>query len=296
MATRCHGPAVVAEHAPTLRRRELAARLRALRHESGKTIEEVARELLCSPTKISRIETGRRGAVLRDVRDLCRLYDVSPAEQEQLMSLARASKERAWWQGYDIGATYRTLIGLESAATAISDYQPTAIPGLLQTPEYARALIEGAGERRTQEIDEQVKLRINRQRILDRPDPPYVSFILDEAATRRLVGGREVMANQLDALLAACERPHISLQVLDFEAGAHPGLPGSFGIVEIEESPASSIVFVEGHHGDFYLEGSVDLKRFRRIFDQLRSIALSPKNSVDFIAAVRDRIRPPEHS
>jgi len=284
------------ERTPTLRRRELAARLRALRHESGKTIEEVARELLCSPTKISRIETGRRGAVLRDVRDLCRLYDVSPSEQEQLMSLARESKERAWWQGYDIGATYRTLIGLESAATAISDYQPTAIPGLLQTTDYARALIRGAGEGRTeQEIEEQVKLRVNRQRILDRDDPPYVSFIIDEAATRRLVGGREVMASQLDALLEAAERPQISLQVLDFEAGAHPGLPGSFGIVEIEESPASSIVFVEGHQGDFYLEGSSDLKRYRRIFDQLRSIALSPKNSLDFIAAVRDRIRPPEH-
>ncbi|GAA3387136.1 helix-turn-helix transcriptional regulator [Cryptosporangium minutisporangium] len=286
---------MVGERTPTLRRRELAARLRALRHASGKTIEEVARELLCSPTKISRIETGRRGAVLRDVRDLCRLYDVSPAEQEHLMALARESKERAWWQGYDIDASYRTLIGLESAATAISDYQPNVVPGLLQTPDYARALIRGAGERRTeQEIEEKVTLRISRQRILDRPEPPYVSFIIDESATRRLVGGREVMVRQLDALLAACERPQIGLQVLDFEAGAHPGLPGSFGIAEIEESPASSIVFVEGHQGDFYLEGSADLKRYRRIFDQLRSIALSPKSSVEFITAVRDQIRASE--
>ncbi|WP_170323898.1 helix-turn-helix domain-containing protein [Cryptosporangium phraense] len=284
------------ERTPTLRRRELAARLRALRRTSGLTIEEVARELACSPTKISRIETGRRGAVLRDVRELCRLYRVSPAEQDHLLTLARESKERAWWQGYDIGATYRTLIGLESAATAIAEYQPAVIPGLLQTPDYARALIRGTGERRTEEeIEDQVTLRVTRQRILDRSDPPYVSFILDEAAIRRLIGGRSVLANQLDALLTIAGRSQIGLQVLDFEAGAHPALRGPFGIVEIEESPASSIVFVEGHTGDIYLEGSADLKRYQRMFDQLRSIALSPKNSMDFIAAVRDEIRPPEH-
>ncbi|WP_073254938.1 helix-turn-helix domain-containing protein [Cryptosporangium aurantiacum] len=283
------------ERTPTLRRRELAARLRALRHASGKTIEEVARELLCSPTKISRIETGRRGAVLRDVRDLCRLYDVSPAEQEQLMALARESKERAWWQGYDIDATYRTLIGLESAATAISDYQPFSLPGLLQTPDYARAVLRGMGEKRTEpEIEEQVSLRMARQQILDRDDPPYLSFIIDEAATRRLIGGREVMVRQLGTVLAVAERPNVSVQVIDYEAGAHPALPGNFGIVEIEDSAASGIVFVEGHQGDFYLEGAADLKRYRRIFDQLRSIALSPNKSLEFVAAVRDQIRTPE--
>ncbi|MFI5955749.1 DUF5753 domain-containing protein [Cryptosporangium sp. NPDC051539] len=211
------------------------------------------------------------------------------------MTLARESKERAWWQGYDIDASYRTIIGLESAATAISDFQPAVVPGLLQTSDYARALLRGAGERRTeQEIEEKVSLRLHRQEILDRPNPPYVSFIIDEAAIRRLIGGREVMAHQLDALLAAAERSQISLQVLDFEAGAHPALPGSFGIAEIEESPASSIVFVEGHQGDFYLEGPADLKRYQRIFDQLRSIALSPKSSLEFIAAVRDEIRSPK--
>jgi transcriptional regulator with XRE-family HTH domain len=286
---------VAGERTPTLRRRELAARLRALRHGSGLTIEEVARELLCSPTKISRIETGRRGAVLRDVRDLCRLYKVPPLEQEQLMALARESKERAWWQGYDIDATYRTLIGLESAATAIADYQPIAIPGLLQTPDYARAVLHAMGEVKTErEIEDQVTLRITRQQVLDRPDPPYLSFIVDEAAIRRLVGGREVMTRQLDTILAAAERPQISLQVIDYEAGAHPALTGNFGIVEIEDSAASSIVYVEGHQGDFYLEGTADLKRYRRIFDQLRSIALSPQKSQKFIAAVRDQIRPPE--
>ncbi|MFG1920345.1 DUF5753 domain-containing protein [Cryptosporangium sp. NPDC048952] len=211
------------------------------------------------------------------------------------MSLARASKERAWWQGYDIDATYRTLIGLESAATAISDYQPFAFPGLIQTPDYARAVLLGMGEKKTvQEIDEQVKLRMARQQVVDRPDPPYLSFIIDEAATRRLIGGREVQLRQLDAALAIAERSHVTLQVIDYEAGAHPALPGNFGIVEVEDSAASGIVFVEGHQGDFYLEGSTDLKRYRRIFDQLRSIALSPNKSLEFLAAVRDQIRTPE--
>jgi transcriptional regulator with XRE-family HTH domain len=285
---------VAGEHTPTLRRRELAARLRALRHSAGLNIEEVAKELQCSPTKISRIETGQRGAILRDVRDLCRLYGVSATEQDQLLALTRESKERAWWQGYDIDPTFRTLIGLQSAATAIAEYQPSFIPGLLQTPEYARAILRGMGEfMAEQEIDERVTLRTTRQQILDRADPPYLSFIVDEAAIRRLVGGPEVLRRQLDALLGSIDRPRISVQVIDYSAGAHPGLTSNFAIVEIEGSAASSIVFVEGHQGDFYLEAETDLKRYRRIFDQLRSIALSPQRTGEFIAAVRDQIRPP---
>lgn len=211
------------------------------------------------------------------------------------MALARASKERAWWQGYDIDATYRTLIGLESAATAISDYQPFSLPGLLQTPDYARAVLRGLAERRSdQEIEDQVSLRVARQQIFDRPEPPYLSFIVDEAAIRRLIGGREVMARQLAVLGDLAERPHVTLQVIDYEAGAHPALPGNFSIVEVEDSAASGIIFVEGHHGDLYLEGLADLKRYRRIFDHLRSIALSPNKSLDVIAAVRDRIRASE--
>lgn len=285
------------ERTPTLRRRELAARLRALRRGAGLNIEEVARELQCSPTKISRIETGHRGVILRDVRELCRLYRVSAAEQENLMALARESKERTWWQGYEIDATYRTLIGLESAATAIADYQPIVIPGLLQTPEYARAILHGSDVPRTEQaIDEQVTLRSTRQLILDRPDPPYVSFIIDEAVIHRLVGGRDVMRRQLDALVTATMRPQVSLQVLDYDAGAHPALPGNFTIVEIEGSAAASIVFVEGHQGDFYLEGVADLRRYRRVFDRLRSIALSPQKSLSFIVMARDQIGPPEAS
>jgi transcriptional regulator with XRE-family HTH domain len=282
---------VAGEHTPTLRRRELAARLRALRHSAGKNIEEVAKELHCSPTKISRIETGRRGAVLRDVRELCRIYRVSAAEQEHLLALARESKERAWWQGYDIEPSYRTLIGLESAATAIADYQPFVIPGLLQTPEYARAILRGMEEFRTdQEIDDQVTLRVTRQQIIERPDPPYFSFIVDESAIRRLVGGREVLRRQLDALVASAQRPEVTLQVIDYDAGSHPGIPGNFTIVEIESTATSSIVFVEGHQGDLYLENEADLRRYRRIFDQLRSIALSPRKSIDFIAEVAEQI------
>ena len=282
------------EHTPTLRRRELAARLRVLRHGTGLTIEEVARELQCSPTKISRIETGQRGAILRDVRDLCRLYRVSATEQEQLLALTRESKERAWWQGYDLDPTFRTLIGLESAATAFAEYQPSFVPGLLQTPEYAREVIRGMGEfRAEQQIDELVTLRTTRQQILERDDPPYLSFIVDEAAIRRRVGGHEVLRRQLDALLVSADRPRISVQVIDYDAGSYPGLTSNFAIVEIEGSAASSIVFVEGHQGDFYLEAEAELKRYRRIFDQLRSIALSPRLSREFIVTVRDQIRAP---
>jgi transcriptional regulator with XRE-family HTH domain len=254
-------------------------------------IEEVAKQLQCSTTKISRIETGQRGAILRDVRELCRIYQVPLDQQEQLLALTRESKERAWWQGYDIDAPYRTFIGLESAASAISEYQPSVIPGLLQIPDYARAIVRGGRELTTeQEIDDRVKLRITRQQILDRDDPPYLSFIIDEAAIRRLVGGADVMRRQLDALYVAADRPRVTLQVIDYEAGPYPGMSSNFDIVEIEGSSASSIVYSESHVGDLYLEGDTDLKRYRRMFDQLRSIALSPQKTQELIAVARGQL------
>jgi transcriptional regulator with XRE-family HTH domain len=282
---------MVGADSPTLRRRELAARLRALRHRSGRNIDDVAAELLCSPAKISRIETGQRGANARDVRDLCRLYGVNTAEQEQLMTLARESRQRAWWQQADV--SYGTFIGLEQAAASIIEYSPLPIPGLLQTPAYARALIHGVDFFMSDaEVEAQVSARLTRQNILERDQPPDLSFIIDESALHRRVGGAHVMAEQIDRLLELADRPRITIQVIDYNAGAHPGVASNFQVVSFTDTTASSVVFVEGILGEFYLETDKDLARYRRTFDHLRSVALSPANSLELMAAVRKSHEP----
>ncbi|MGH2603659.1 MAG: Scr1 family TA system antitoxin-like transcriptional regulator, partial [Dehalococcoidia bacterium] len=159
---------------PTVRRRELGTLLRELRHGAGLTVEDVAGQLLCSPAKISRLETGQRGAALRDVRDLCGIYGVKDQSQvDRLMNLARESKQQTWWQEYDLTGATSTLIGLEAAASSISDYQSSRLPGLLQTADYARAVLRGINPTWGAEIVEQrAEARLERQRILTRPDAP----------------------------------------------------------------------------------------------------------------------------
>lgn len=175
---------------PTVRRRELGALLRALRNERGLTVEQVAERLLCSPSKVNRMETGQRGATLRDVRDLCAFYGVTDeAQVRRLMDLARGAKEHGWWKSYDLGE-FSTYAGLETGATSAKYYQSTVIPGLLQTADYARAMHEVVRpELDPERIEELVKVRLMRQELLRRDPPLAVSAILDEAALHREVGG-----------------------------------------------------------------------------------------------------------
>jgi transcriptional regulator with XRE-family HTH domain len=270
---------------PTVRRRELGALLRALRNENGLTVEQVAERLMCSPSKVSRMETGRGIATPRDIRDLCDLYDVTDeAERDRMMRLAHESKQQGWWHSHDLD--FGTYVGLEEAALATRYYHSTIIPGVLQTPDYARAVHEAVIPKLLPErIDELVGVRMTRQRRLNQDNPPRFTAVLDEAALHRVVGGRRVMAAQLSKVLEMSARPNITIQVLPYGLGAHPAMESNFIIIELP-SPASDVVFVEGLIGSVYLDREYDLDRYHAVFQQLQAIALSPKDTADLMASL----------
>jgi transcriptional regulator with XRE-family HTH domain len=275
---------MVAKPSPTLRRRELAARLRELRTAAGMTAEEVAERMLVSPAKISRIETGVRGVSLRDVRDLCEIYGVPATDAAQLATLVRESKQPSWWQGYDL--PYGTFIGLETAASYILDYESSIVPGLLQTEDYATAVVEGIlYDAPPDVVRQRVEARLKRQTLLSQEAPPQLWAVVDEAALRRVVGGPGVMRAQLETLVERAALPTVTVQIIPFESGAHPGMDSTFTILHLEAEVAD-VVYIEGLAGHLYQESPADLERYRRTFDQLRAIALSPKESLAKISAL----------
>jgi transcriptional regulator with XRE-family HTH domain len=267
---------------PTLRQRELGKSLRQLRHDLGWTVEEVGEKLLCSATKISRIETGQRRPSLRDVRDLCRLYGVTEAETAELMELARMAREPGWWRQYS-DINLEPYIGLEQVASSITCFSSNCVPALLQTEAYAREIIRAIARQIEPEIHKQrVEVGLRRQHRLDQDDRPRYRAVLDEAALRRRVGGPAVMADQLDKILKLEQEGKATVQVIPFEVGAHAAADGNFVLLEFQES--SPVVFVEGLTTNLYLERDSDLDRYREAMEYLRDEALSPRDSVALIA------------
>ena len=276
---------VVEHSSPTLRRRELGSRLRELRIQAGLTVEQACEVLECSPAKISRIETGGRGVSLRDVRDLSAAYNVDAVEREHLLALVKESKQQTWWQDLDV--PYKPFIGLETAASSIRDYESGLVPGLLQTQDYARALITGMVPRLAPDmVQAALDARLTRQQILTREGPTRFHAVLDEAALRRVVGSPEVMCGQLAALAERAALPNVTVQVIPFEAGAHPGQDSTFMILEFEEPAASDVVYIEGLIGNVYLERTADLERYTQVFDDLCHVALDPERSIDLIGLI----------
>jgi hypothetical protein len=251
------------------------------------TVEQVAERLLCSATKVSRMETGHRGASLRDVRDLCDLYGVAdPDQREHMMTLAREGKQQAWWQSYDL--PYSTYVGLEAEAVSISAYDSAVVPGLLQTEAYVRALHAAAIPKLDADVLEQrVTERLTRQKLLTRDDPPLFWTVLDEAVLRRVVGGPAIMRAQLERVIEVSGLGNVSVQVIPYAAGAHPALDSMFTILEFA-GPVPGIVYVEGLVGQIYLERPQDADRYSQIFERLRTIALNPQESMDLVASVRE--------
>jgi transcriptional regulator with XRE-family HTH domain len=279
----------VADGSPTVRQRELGIRLRELRNGQGMTVEEVAGKLLCSATKISRAETGARRPSLRDVRDLCGLYDVGPEETAELMGLAREARQPGWWTSYtDLRISH--LIGLEQEATTITCFGMYFVPALLQTENYATAIIKGILPKIDPEILRQrVEARMRRQQILDRPKPPRYRALLDEAALHRQVGGPAVMNAQLSKLIQRIEEEKATVQVIPFGAGAYHAMDSNLQFFEFAGSTLPGIVFVEGLVSELYLEKPADLARYTESIEDLRDIALSPRDSVSLITQIRDR-------
>jgi transcriptional regulator with XRE-family HTH domain len=288
----CHryhpGAEVPDEGNPTLRRRELGFLLRKLRTDRGMSIDDATRQALFSPTKLSRLETGRVGASARDIRDLCDVYGVTgTVERERLMDLAREGKQRAWWQPYDL--PYATYIGLEAEAASISNYDTNVVPGLLQVEGYARAIFEVSEPPYSPSvIDRQVEARIRRQALLARDEAPLLHFIVDEISLRRPVGGPAVMAEQLARIVNVAGMPKVTFQIIPLSVGAHPGFDSNFVIIELGTPMVNDVVYVEGPVGNIYLESGSELERYRRIFSRLQAMALSPRDSISLVARIAD--------
>ncbi|AOT59422.1 MULTISPECIES: helix-turn-helix domain-containing protein [Streptomyces] len=271
---------------PTVRRRRLGMELRRLREQKGMTAEEVAERLLVSQSKISRLENGRRSISQRDVRDLCGVYEVDDRRiVDSLMQMAKDSRQQGWWHAFgDI--PYSVYIGLETDAASLRVYEPQIVPGLLQTRSYAQAVITGAlPEAPAADIDKRVNVRTRRQdRINDAQKPLRLWAVIDEAALRRVVGSRELMVAQLEALLEQSHLPHVTVQVMPFEMGAHPGISGHYAILEFPDASDSSVVYIEGVTSDLYLEKPNDVQRYTVMYEHLRAQALGVEQSRRFIA------------
>ncbi|WP_369223305.1 helix-turn-helix domain-containing protein [Streptomyces sp. R39] len=271
---------------PTVRRRRLGQELRRLRELKGMTAEEVAERLLVSQSKISRLENGRRSISQRDVRDLCGVYEVEDQRVvESLMEMARDSRQQGWWHAFgDI--PYSVYIGLETDAESLRVYEPQLVTGLLQTRAYAEALVQGAlPETSAADIEKRVQVRMRRQeRVTAEHNPLRLWVVLDEAALRRLVGSRLVMREQLEYLIEMSQQPHITVQVLPFECGAHPGLNGQYAILEFADAADSSVVYLEGVTSDLYLEKAHDVQKYAVMYEHLRAQSLNVEQSRQFIA------------
>lgn len=257
--------------------------LRRLREAAHVTIDHVAERLECSGSKISRIETGQTGVTPRDVRDMLDIYHVEPEYAEQLLKIAREARQKGWWQLYGDVLT-GAYVGLEAAADHIRSYEALVVPGLLQTEEYAQAMIHAARpDISVTEVEKRVRVRMSRQSLVTQDDPIDLWVVLDEAVLRRPVGGRAVMRRQLEHLSLAASWPNVTLQVLPFSAGAHAGMDGTFTMLLYDESAGQNFVFASNAAGGLFLEKDDELQRYGFIFDYLRANALRPDESVSMI-------------
>ncbi|RII15316.1 Helix-turn-helix domain protein [Streptomyces sp. YIM 130001] len=271
---------------PTVRRRRLGQELRRLRELKGMTAEEVAERLLVSQSKISRLENGRRSISQRDVRDLCGVYEVEDHRiVDSLMQMAKDSRQQGWWHAFgDI--PYSVYIGLETDAESLRVYEPQVVPGLLQTRAYAEALITGAlPETATTDIEKRVQVRVRRQERINAEDSPLRLWaVLDEATLRRAVGGKQAMIEQLEHLEAMSQLPHVTIQVMPFSMGAHPGVNGQYAILEFPDAADSSVVYIEGVTSDLYLEKANDVQKYSVMYEHLRAQALNVDQTRQFIS------------
>ncbi|GAA3394481.1 helix-turn-helix transcriptional regulator [Streptomyces roseoviridis] len=273
---------------PTVRRRRLGQELRRLREAKGMTAEQVADRLLVSQSKISRLENGRRSISQRDVRDLCGVYEVEDDRVvDSLMQMAKDSRQQGWWHAFgDI--PYSVYIGLETDAESLRVYEPQIIPGLLQTHAYAEAVISGAlPESTPADIDKRVTVRTRRQdRIKDGERPLRLWAVIDEGALRRVVGSRQLMVEQLEHLIEQSHLPHVTVQVLPFHMGAHPGISGHYAILEFPDASDSSVVYIEGVTSDLYLEKAQDVAKYSVMYEHLRAQALNAEDTRVFLTDI----------
>jgi transcriptional regulator with XRE-family HTH domain len=263
--------------------------LRRLREAAGLTAESVATELGWHRSKMIRVELGHSRITQQNVQDLLRIYQPSDEDRETLSTLARQARLKGWWNAYG-DVLPDDYVGFEAEAATISTFQSLYVPGLLQTEEYARAIIlAGRTTADPDEVDRRVAARTARKALLSRDVPPRLWIILDEAAVRRVVGGPRVMRAQSARLVEACANPRIEIQILPFAAGAHAAMGGPFTILDYDDPVLDpTIVYVDNDATTALLEEEEQVARHRLMFDHLRAKALDPDESADFVKRVAD--------
>jgi transcriptional regulator with XRE-family HTH domain len=291
-------------HIPNARSRRLTAELRVLREKAGLNWEKVARQMGWSTSKVYRIEADKVGVILRDVRRLLTLYKVTGTQREALLELAKQARAEGWWHKYAdaIPEWFQFYVGLEAEATTLRAYESELVPGLLQTEEYARAILatspiarEGDGGRDGDALTRQVEIRRRRQdRLIPPPrgaNPLTAWFVLNEAVIRRPVGGAEVMRGQLGRLREVGAQENVTVQVLPCSAGAHPAMQGPYDLLGFAGAEYSDVVYLESLTGSTYLEKAEDVDRYGMMFDQLRAQSLDPKESDALVAKAAEELR-----
>lgn len=255
---------------PPLRRRRLAQELRQLRDAAGLTIEEVAQRLEVSPAKISRIETGQVGVRPRDVSDLLDQYKIYGAPRDNLLILTREARQQVWWHSYNdvLTAGLDVWIRLETEAEAIRTFEVQLVPGLLQTPEYARTVLGAFYSEPSEQIERRVELRMARQQLVIEENDTPISAVLDESVLRRHIGPAELMQSQYRRLLELSERNNITIQILPFDAGVYT-VAGGFAIMQLPYDP--DVVVIEYRGGTFPIEKPEEVSAYAQVFDLLRA-------------------------
>ncbi|MFG3014377.1 helix-turn-helix domain-containing protein [Streptomyces cinerochromogenes] len=281
---------------PTVRTRRLGSELRRLREAAGLKVDDVVARTGMPQSKISRVESARLGIRPDDLNALLDLYGVADfAQRDALHSFARDGRKRGWWQTYRdfISPAYADLISLEADAVNMRSYQSTLIPGLLQTPAYARATISAI--RMTSlpdEVETLVTVRQARQSVLTRPDPLELWVVIHEAALRpRVKSDPGIMREQLQWLLDRQQLPHVSIQVLPMDAPPHVGLSGSFAVLGFPETADLDVVHIESLTSALYVEDPAEVSRYGSAFEHLRAAALPLDESADLIAQLKDEIK-----
>ncbi len=274
---------------PTVRRMLVGSRLRRLRAEAGISREQAGEAIRASEWKIHRLENGQVSFKERDIVDLLRYYGVSdPGEIAAVVGMALEANDTGWWHQYGdvLPQWFRAYVDLEQAASIIRTYEGQFIPGLLQTDDYARAVMGRGLEEATEEIERRVELRVARQALLTRPDPPRLWAVVDEAALRRPVGGLEIMRVQLERLIDATRLRNVTLQVLRFGAGAHPAMVGAFSLLRFADDELPDVVYLEHLTGAIYLDKRDDVRQYLHVMETVCVRASPPGATADILAGI----------
>jgi transcriptional regulator with XRE-family HTH domain len=284
-----------AEHGggPTARRMVLGAHLRRLRESNGISRADAGYQIRSSESKISRLELGRVGFKERDVTDLLTMYGVSDEEERQnFLGMVKDSNLPGWWQSYgDVMPRWLdNLVGLEEAASRIQTYELQFMPGLMQTEEYARAVVShGMPESLTDELEQRVAFRMRRQKILHRPDAPRLWAVVDESALHRPIGGVAVLRAQIDKLLELIAMPNISLQVVPLQTSGYAA-EGAFTLLRFVEAELPNLAYIEHLSGALYLERLDEVEPYSRALDRLAVDAMTPDQTRQFLMKLRAEI------